>query len=1143
MIKNRQNFQTKLDHFNVKIRHIFIQFLVILFVFFLTACHDKIKEDYSDIKSNFQNPPNSAKPRVWWHWMNGNVTKEGISADLEWMHRIGIGGFQNFDAGLNSPQVVEKRLIYMTPEWKDAFSFTAFLADSLGLEMAIAGSPGWSESGGPWVKPEEAMKKYVWSEIRIEGGKPFNGKLPQPPAVAGPFQNINVQFGFMGEEPVDAPDFYNDAAIFAYRLPKSDQSLTSLNPKVTSSGGSFSLADLTDGDVATSSLLPAGKDGKSSWIQFEFKDPTAVQAITIVGGGTQRMFGPPQETRALEISDDGLNFRKVLDIPASSLKELTLAFKPVSARYFRVVWNIFARQPMPSFPGLPMMNRAPQGPPGTQVAELVLLASGRVNRFEDKAAFSAATDLYEAFTPDVNADDVVKKEDVIDLTSKMQADGTLDWTPPSGEWMVVRLGFSLTGHKNGPASPEATGLEVDKLSTEHVEAYFTNYLDQYKDATGGLMGEKGLQYIITDSWEAGTQNWTDKMLTEFKQRRGYDMLQWMPVLTGYIVESAKASDKFLWDFRKTLADLVAENHYNQLTTILKERNMGRYSESHEARRAFIGDGMEVKKTADIPMGAGWTPGGFGGNEGDFATVYQADIRESSSVAHLYGQKYIAAESLTAMGSDWAWSPALLKPVADYMLSCGLNRFVIHTSVHQPLMDKVPGMSLGPFGQWFTRNETWAEQAKAWITYLSRSCYMLQQGKYVADIVYYYGEDNNITALFSRMTGGDLPHIPEGYSYDFINADALVNLLSVENGEYMTPTGMSYRILVLDPNSRYMTLTVLRKIKKMVEAGASVTGAKPIMTPSISDDPNEFNTIISELWVNENGVNMVGKGKVYAGLNLQDVLDQQDIPPDFIYTRPNNDSILFFVHRQLGDIDIYWVNNRSDKVTDLNTTFRVIGKKAEIWHPETGLTEEASFNISGEATTVPLHLEPNDAVFVVFGEKTDSNSLIISKPVERKLEEVMGPWEVDFQAGRGAPAQAVFTKLTQWNENADPGIKYFSGTATYKKTMKAQDEWFAEGEQIWIDLGEVQNLAEVFVNGKSTGIVWKKPFKVNITEALSRGENELEIQVTNLWVNRLIGDQQPDVKKKITWVSNPFYREDSPLKPSGLIGPVSISGMK
>ena len=1119
-----------------KRNEILILTLLLVVGLFAVSCQKSDYIDEKQLEQGFVNPPDEAKPRVWWHWMNGNVTKEGIKADLEWMHRVGIGGFQNFDAGLNSPQVVDNRLIYMTPEWKEAFLYTTKLADSLGLEMAIAGSPGWSESGGPWVKPEEAMKKYVWSETRVEGGKPFSGKLPQPPTVAGPFQNINKQSGFMGEETVDVPEFYRDAVVVACKLPENDQSLTSLNPKVTSSGGNFTLEQLTDGDVAKSVFLPSAKEGGNSWIQFGFDSPVSVEALTIVGGGSGQMFGPPQETRVLESSSDGRNFKKVIDIPGSSLKEITLAFDPVTAKYFRVVWHKMPAQPRMSFPGLPDFGGGPEGPAGTEVAELVLATSARVNRFEDKAAFQAATDLYDAFTPAVDSSDVVAKSKVIDLTSKMNADGTLDWTPPEGEWMVIRLGYSLIGHKNGPASPEATGLEVDKLSAKHVASYFNNYLDQYKDATGGLMGEHGLQYMITDSWEAGTQNWTDDMITEFENRRGYSMIPWIPVLTGHIVESAEASDKFLWDFRKTLADLVAENHYNQLTTLLDERGMGRYSESHEARRAFIGDGMEVKKTADVPMGAGWTPGGFGGNEGGFASVYQADIRESASVAHLYGQKYVAAESLTAMGSDWAWSPERLKPIADHIMACGLNRFVIHTSVHQPLMNKAPGMSLGPFGQWFTRNETWAEQATAWTSYLARSCYMLQQGKYVADIAWYYGEDNNITTLFGRM---NLPEIPEGYSYDFINSDALVNWLSVEDGHFVTPTGMNYKVLVLDKNSRYMTLAVLKKIKTMVEAGAIVTGVKPVMTPSLSDDPAEFNAILNELWVNYEGENQVGKGKVYAGISLEDVLTRQGIAPDLSYTKPNADSKLFFVHRKVGDIDIYWVNNRNDQATKMDVTFRVAGKKPKVWHPETGLTEEVSFDISNEQTKVPLHLEPNDAVFVVFGEKASSNSVTIAEPVESKLATINGPWAVNFQSERGAPTQIAFDSLSAWNENSDPGIRYFSGTASYKKRIEAPETWFTEGGEIWINLGEVKNLAEVIVNGESMGIVWKKPFKVNITKALKQGTNNLEIQVTNLWVNRLIGDQQPDAKEKITFVSNPFYRADSPLLPSGLLGPIQL----
>ena len=285
----------------------------------------------------------------------------------------------------------------------------------------------------------------------------------------------------------------------------------------------------------------------------------------------------------------------------------------------------------------------------------------------------------------------------------MDPDGILTWNPGPGKWNILRFGYSLTGQLNSPAPPEGTGLEVDKLNAKHVKDYFTYYLDLYKDATGGLMGRKGLQYIITDSWEAGAQNWTEKMLTEFKAHRGYDMLSWLPALSGYIIESTEATDRFLWDFRRTLADLVVENHYDLLTTILKERDMGRYSESHEAGRAFIGDGMEVKRHADIPMGATWARFSSGSK---VSIHHWADVKESSSVANIYGKKYVAAESLTTASNAFGWSPETLKPTADIEIANGVNRFVIHTSVHQPLDSKIPGLSLGPVGQWFTRHETW-----------------------------------------------------------------------------------------------------------------------------------------------------------------------------------------------------------------------------------------------------------------------------------------------------------------------------------------------------------------------------------------------------------------------------------------------------
>ena len=1088
------------------------------------------------LEQGFMTPPESAKIRVWWHWMNGNITKEGIRADLEWMKRSGIGGFQNFDAGLATPQVVDKRLIYMTPEWKDAFLFTTKLADSLGLEMAIAGSPGWSESGGPWVKPNEAMKKYVWSEIRIDGGKAYAGVLPKPYTVSGPFQNISRPT--RNNDPV--PEYYADAAVIAYRLPDSYASLQDLKPVITSSGGNFTLAELTDGDLVKTSSMPVAEEGKSAWIQFEFSKPVTMQALSIVAGGTQR------EERALEASNDGKEFFKVMEIPQGRLTQRTLSFEPITAKYFRVAWK---RLPMPSLPaqaqGAPAPPRIQTPTRGIEVAELVLYTDGRVNRFEEKAGFSTATDLYNAFTPAIDPAEAVKKSEVINITDKMGADGTLRWTPPAGKWKVMRLGYSLTGYMNSPASPEATGLEVDKLSAKHVTSYFNQYLDQYKNATQGLMGARGLQYVITDSWEAGTLNWTDDMFSEFRKRRGYDMMPWLPVLSGQIIESAEASDRFLWDFRKTISDLTTENHYDLLTTLLKQRGMGRYTESHEGGRAFVGEGMEVKRKANVAMSAFWTPS-YGTNQLEIATRYQADIRESASVAHVYGQNLVAAESMTApsQGPWWSWAPGTLKPIADYALYCGLNRFVIHTSVHQPSLDKAPGLGLGPYGQWFTRHETWAEQAIYWSTYLARSCFMLQQGKFVADIAWYYGEDNNITALFGGQAGfgsqasAGLPDIPKEYSYDFVNADALVNLMSVENGAIVTPSGMRYRLLALDNNSRYMTLPVLRKIRDMVLKGAVVTGNKPVQSPSLADNSGEFNAIVRQLWAKE-GVNQVGKGIVYAGISLPEVLRAQIITQDFSYIKPQDDTNLFFVHRKAEDTDIYWVSNHNNRVEDVATTFRVEGMEPELWHPVTGNIEKLSYTIENGVTKIPLHLEPFDAVFVVFRNKTSVKSFTMPETAKTQLATVEGEWNVAFQAGRGAPAQAVFASLTQWNENTDKGIKYFSGTATYSKTIQAPAEWFSSGAQLWLDLGIVHYLAEVIVNGKSLGVVWTRPFKVNVTGTLKQGSNNLEVKVTNVWANRLIGDKQPDAEK-FTFTTLEPYTADSQLFPSGLIGPVTIS---
>jgi len=1097
--------------------------------------------------SGFEDPPNSARPRVWWHWMNGNVTQEGIDLDLQWMHRIGLGGFQDFDAAMNTPQVVDHRLVYMSPEWKKIFLHATKLADKLGLEESIASSPGWSETGGPWVPAAEGMKKYVWSETTVEGGKPFQAKLAVPPSATGPFQDIPLVPDPVapGDKPPRIPaDFYRDSAVFAYRTPDVEFPADKAQPTITTSSGLIDASHLADGDYAKSVDLPSAPVGQRAWILYDYKRPVTIQSVMLVLANPEQ---PPvvsshhgDSLAFLEDSDDGVNFRVLSRLDAGDIGIME-DIAPVTARYFRVAFLATPAPPVPALEDDPdgwmgiHANRT-AAPHYERITELVLSPAPRVNHLQDKAAFTTDNDLYRWATRSIAPIDAIDKSQVVDLTSKMQADGTLTWAPPPGRWTVVRLGYSLLGITNHPATAEATGLEVDKLNRVYVQHYLDNYLDSYKKAVGPeWMGRRGIQYVVTDSWEAGAQNWTDNMLTEFRKRRGYEPLPWLPVLTGHIVESAQASDSFLWDFRRTIEDLIADEHYGQVQASLNARGLGHYGESHEGGRALIADGMEVKKLDEVPMSAMWTqsPG-----VNDELYGYNADDRESASVAHIYGQNLAAAESMTAVHAPWAWSPATLKPTADKELAEGINRFVIHCSVHQPLIGKAPGLGLGPYGQWFNRNETWAEEAKPWVDYLSRNAYMLQQGRFAADVLYYYGEDSNITAIF----GGRSPAVPEGYGFDYVNADALRHMFKVDDHKITTASGMRYSLLVLDPYSIHMSLPVLLAIRGLVRDGAILAGPRPVGSPSLADDPGLFEKAADELWGNATGPHSFGLGRVYAGMTAAEALQAMKLDQDFGYTRTRPDTNVLFVHRKLPEGEIYFVDNRGDREETINATFRVDGYAPELWHADTGKTEPASYSMENERTTVPLRLSPWETVLVVFRSPSTIRNQTLPAKLETNLATLDGPWKITFQPYRGAPPTATFNTLTPWNENPDTGIRYFSGTGNYTKSIVAAPGWFKPGAHLWIDLGDVKNLAIVTVNGKPLGTVWHSPFRIDATNALLPGVNTISVQVTNAWVNRIIGDLQPDATAKYTFTVIRPYAANSPLLPSGLLGPVTIQSI-
>ncbi len=1108
------------------------------------------------LQAGFKNPPDSAKPRAWWHWLNGNVTKEGITADLEWMKRVGIVGMQMFDGSLGVPQFTEKRLVWMTPEWKDAFRHAAVEADRLGLEMAMAASGGWSETAGPWVKPEEAMKKVVWSETRVAGPRKWSGVLPSPPHVNGRFQNIPVPPDFDFPAPTDLPGakppvkapppppdptFYADTAVLAYRVPDDEVRMADLKPKVTASSGEIDAAALVDGDLSRTVALPFPADGTPAWIQYEFAQPFHAQALTIAMGAGLPFFGNTPPVGQVQTSQDGTTWTTILNTPGArppfgGFPVRTFALPETTSRFYRLVFPPPPPNPMAALFGAPPVKQF-------AFTEIEFYSTPRVHQAEDKASFATFLEAVGNDTPAVRAEQAIARANVIDLTARMGKDGRLDWDVPAGQWVILRMGYSLTGEKNHPATPEATGFEVDKLSRKHVRTYVAHYADMVAEAMGPSFG-KSFRYFLMDSWEAGHENWTDDMVQEFKARRGYDPTPYLPVLTGRVVESADVSDRFLWDFRRTIADLLAENHYAAATQYFNSRGIGLYAEAMGAGLPTTGDGLLNKGQVDIPMGEFWTP--LPGQQD--SAEHPADVREAASASHIYGKKIVATESFTSMPfvPGWGQSPAYLKPIGDRFFAMGVNRIVFHTSDHQPFVDEShkPGITLGPFGQHYTRNITWAEQAVVWNTYLARCSYLLQQGLFVGDLAYYYGEGAPVTVPFWKKVR---PEPPAGHAYDYVNTDVLLNRMSVKDGRIVLPDGMSYSVLVLPQDVDRLTLPVVRKLRDMVAAGATLVAPRPGHSPSLSGYPaadEEIRGIVNDLWGPIDGRSLTehayGKGKVYWGVSLEDVLAAEKTPPDFESNRPLPDTTLVFLHRRLPDADLYFVANQKERTEDVLATFRVAGREAELWHPDTGMTEPASYRIENGRTVVPLRFDPNGSVFVVFRKPAAMASRTLPLTVSSTVATIDGAWTLSFPPNWGAPAQVRFDKLQSWTASSDPGVKYFSGTATYSRELQVAAAWLKPGSRIVLDLGNVQNLAELEVNGQPVGgVLWKPPFQADVTGVLKAGLNRLEVKVTNLWPNRMIGDLQPGATKRYTFTDYKPYRADSPLLESGLLGPVTL----
>jgi hypothetical protein len=1101
----------------------------------------------ADLETQFRDPPQSARPRVWWHWMNGNITKDGIAKDMAWMKSVGIGGLQNFDVNLQTPQIVDKRLAYMTPEWKDAFRFAAQEAERQGLELAIAASPGWSETGGPWVKPEDGLKKLVWSEMLVPAGKAFKGKLAAPPAVTGPYQTLPKQGGIddiaTGETHKPDYGFYADVAVLAVPVPVVSEALPQASLK---DGSKVDAAVLAGGDLAKGVAVPRGTAQAPATVAYDYASPQTMRAVSFFLPGAKIMFGGPTVAPVLEASDDGKTWRKVVELQIADVPTTT-AFAPVTAQHFRLVLN-----PLPftmSNMGAPAegivppaMFAAMAGDPNAPYALHLFRLTGeaRVDQFESKAGYALAMDYYKLgqFADGTKG---AQPAQVVNLTGLAKPDGSLEWKAPAlpkgQQWRIIRMGASLLGTTNHPAPAEATGLEVDKFDGEAVGRYMDHYLGMYRDAAGAdMIGAKGVRAILTDSIEVGAANWTPKMLAQFQRLRGYDATPWLPALTGVLVGSREESDKFLYDWRRTLADLMASEHYGTVAAKAHAAGLKVYGEALEDKRPSLGDDMAMRRNTDVPMAALWT---FTQKDGPNPS-YLADMKGAASVAHIYGQNLVAAESMTSALTYWADSPRSLKHVIDVEFVTGVNRPVVHTSVHQPVDDKVPGLSLMIFGQFFNRHEAWAPLAKGWVDYISRNSLMLQNGRNVADVGYFYGEEAPLTGLYGTSKIADAP---KTRAYDFVNFDALTSALRNEGKELVSAGGARYGALYLGGSSYRMTLPALRRIAALAEGGATIIGKAPQGTPSLSDsDAAEYAALVAKLWPADGDAN-VGKGRVIASQNVEEALDKAGIAPDFRMSGGAGDAEVPFLHRRWESGDSYFLVNRKEREESFTAHFRVTGKQPELWHAETGTFEPVSYRIENGETIVPLTLLPEESVHVVFRKPATGDALAIKKLAPAPLSTLDGTWTVAFQSGRGAPASVVLPKLAPLNEHADSGIAHFSGVATYAKTFAAPKGWKA-GQPLWLNLGRLREVAQVSVNGKDLGIVWHAPYRVDLGSAVKAGNNHVEIRVANLWINRLIGDAKLGADKaaqKVTFTALPTYRADAPLRESGLIGPVVLEG--
>jgi hypothetical protein len=1045
------------------------------------------------LEKTFTNIPDTIQTSVYWYWMSDNISKEGVVKDLYAMKSQGINRAFIGNIGYESTPYGKVKLF--SDEWWDILHTALKTATALNIEIGIFNSPGWSQSGGPWVKPEQSMRYLSSSETLVKGEKNVSVKLAKP---EGDFQDVRVT---------------------AYKAPENyGQSINNLKPKLVASVAVADIDKVIDNDKNTEVAIPASTDFTLDFVTT--KDYTARSLVIYPAHKESRAMAELQvqdNTGYKTIKSFEINrSRAALNVGFDPYGPVAISFPATTSKNFRLVFTKASKN--------------------FGIAEIELSATPRVESFTEKTLakmFQTPLPYWNEYQwkpqPIVeNKNLIIDPTTVIDITNKMSADGTLNWDAPKGDWLVLRSGMLPTKVTNGPASPEGTGLEVDKMSKEHVAGHFEAFLGEIIRRIPAE-DRKTWKVTVQDSYETGGQNWTDGMLTKFKENYGYDALPYLPVLRGEVVGSEEMSDRFLWDLRRFIADRVAYDYVGGLRDISHKYGLHTWLENY-GHWGFPGEFLQYGGQSDEIGGEFWSEGELGNIEN----------RAASSAAHIYGKRKVSAESFTAGGKPYVRYPYMMKQRGDRFFTEGINNTLLHVYIEQPSDDKVPGINAW-FGTEFNRHNTWFPYLNLFTSYLKRTNFMLQQGNYIADAAYFIGEDA------PKMTGVTDPALPKGYSFDYINAEVIKSRVKVVNGKLVLPDGMTYSVLVL-PKLETMRPELLQKIKDLVAQGATVLGPAPSRSPSLQGFPNadaEVQKLAKELWGNVDGVNVksaiFGKGNILSGMDMQQVFDKLNILPDF---KAEKADPLLYIHRKTEEADIYFVSNQSEQAINVNPVFKIQGKQPEIWDPVTGTVRMLpEFSIDKNGTTIPLKLAPLQSAFIVFRKSisvTSGNGT--NFPAATSVVSIKTPWSVTFdQKMRGPKNPVIFTELTDWTTSKNDSIKYYSGTALYNNTFSTVLP--KNGERVYLNLTDVKVMAKVKVNGVDVGGVWTAPWRVDITKALKQGKNSVEIAVVNTWVNRLIGDSKLPAAERKTWTSFPLYNPGDPLQPSGLTGFVDVTSVK